>query len=75
MMNGSRTREFVSSVLQFIIHPCRETRAHLLDGVVRFPPERRCELTLLKSMLSALGLFGDTVDSEDGVCAGGRRDA
>ena len=73
MMNGSRTQEFVSSVLQSIVHRCGETRAHPLDGVVRFPPARRCELRLLKSTLSASGLFGDAVDSEDGVCAGGRR--
>ena len=73
MINVWRTRGFVSSALQPIVYRCGEPRAHLLDGIVRFSPARRCEVKLLNSLIIASGLFGDAAVSEDGVCTGGHR--
>jgi len=53
------------------VHWRGEPRAHLLDGVIRFPPVRRCGVGLLESLLDCFGFFGDAADSDNGVRTGG----
>jgi len=53
------------------VHQHRKPQVHLLDGTIRFQPVCRCGVRLLASCLITLDFFGDAVDWDDSICAGG----
>ena len=53
------------------VHWRGELQAHLFDGIVVFPPERRCGTRFFESLLNGSGFSGGGADSEDVVRTSG----